>query len=158
MNPDYEKKLEAQVDAELKTLGDLTAPATLAPRVLRALEKRSLRPWYRQSWSTWPRGLQFASFASLALLFAGVFAAAWMITHGVAGQGIGSLFGEWFRSAGVAFKVVEVVKESLVLALRHLGTGVIAGCIAMMALLWAACVGLGTLYVRLGMQPAVNGR
>ena len=68
------------------------------------------------------------------------------------------MFGEWFRSVGVAFKVVEVLKEALVLAFRHLGTGVIAGCMAMMALLWAACVGLGTLYVRLGMQPAVNGR
>ena len=158
MNPDYENKLEAQIDAELKRLGDLVAPGTLAPRVMRLLEQRATLPWYRQSWSTWPRGTQIASFASLVVVFAAVFAAAWMLTNGVAGQGSGSVVGEWFKSAGVVFKVVEVLKESLVLAFRHLGTGVIAGCIAMMALLWAACVGLGTLCVRLGMQPVVNGR
>lgn len=158
MNPDYEQKLEARIDAELKGLSDLTAPATLAPRVTRALEKRSTRPWYRQSWSTWPRGLQLASFASLALLFAGLCLGTWTLTSGGAGQGNGTFFGDWLRSAGALLKVIDVLENALLSWIRQLGPWVITGGLAALAFAWAACIGLGTVYVRLGMQPVPNRR
>lgn len=155
MTPDYEKQLEAQIDAELKGLGELRAPATLAPRVMRLLEQRAMRPWYRQSWSNWPRGVQVASFASLALMFAGLCAGVWMLANGGAGQGIGSLLGGLSRNVELVFNMIDVVQGALVVAAQHFGTWFMVGCIAALAAVWTACIGLGTVFVRLGMQPAV---
>jgi hypothetical protein len=158
MKPDYEKQLEAEIDARLKELGELAAPATLASRVMRTIEQRAARPWHQRSWETWPRGLQVASFAVLTVLFAGLCVGAWNLANGGVGWGSGTLFGGLSRSLATIFSVIDVLKSALVLAVRELGTGVIAGFIAMLALAWAVCIGLGTMYVRLGMQPAVNER
>jgi hypothetical protein len=46
----------------------LSAPQTLLPRVLAAVEKWSRRPWYARAWVTWPIGLQAASAVTLLLL------------------------------------------------------------------------------------------
>jgi hypothetical protein len=156
MSSDFEKELETRIDAELGALGDLTAPATLAPRVMRTLEQRAMRPWYRQSWSTWPRGLQWASFLSLLAMFTALVTSAWVLADSSAGQGSAALVEGWLKGAEVVLKVIEVLQTALVLSAQHLGTWVLAGCLALMAAMWVACIGLGTVYVRLGMQPAVN--
>ena len=53
MKPD--SNLEAWTRRELQKLAELTAPATLAPRVLALLQARSSLPWWRQAWWHWPR-------------------------------------------------------------------------------------------------------
>ena len=54
MSQEYEKRLEAAIDRELKALQDLPAPRTLAPRIMAAIAARAPVPWYRQSWQMWP--------------------------------------------------------------------------------------------------------
>ena len=41
MNPEYERKLEAEVNRELQSLPQLSAPSTLISRVLTAIEQRT---------------------------------------------------------------------------------------------------------------------
>src|SRR5437764_13255978 len=71
MLPD-DKKLELQIDRQLKGLPELDAPAGLVPRVMAALAARAALPWYRQSWSQWPVAMRWSSFAALLALFGGL--------------------------------------------------------------------------------------
>lgn len=63
--------LEKHVDRALADLPPLTAPGTLLPRVLAAVQQWADRPWYQRAWLTWPVGWQVASAALLILLVAG---------------------------------------------------------------------------------------
>ena len=64
-------ELERHVDRALADLPPLTAPGTLLPRVLAAVQAWADRPWYQRAWLTWPAGLQVASVALLLVLVAG---------------------------------------------------------------------------------------
>lgn len=64
-------ELEQHVDRALADLPPLTAPGTLLPRVLAAVQAWAERPWYQRAWLTWPVGLQAASAALLLLMVAG---------------------------------------------------------------------------------------
>lgn len=64
-------ELEQHVDRALADLPPLTAPGTLLPRVLAAVQAWAERPWYERAWLTWPLRLQVASAALLILLVAG---------------------------------------------------------------------------------------
>lgn len=64
-------ELEKHVDRALADLPPLSAPGTLLPRVLAAVQAWAERPWYQRAWLTWPVGLQVASAALLCLVVAG---------------------------------------------------------------------------------------
>src|SRR5262245_23209953 len=55
--------LDSFVHDALTRLPGPTAPATLLPRVMTAVQRR---PWYARAWTTWPRPLQAASVAAIA--------------------------------------------------------------------------------------------
>ena len=63
--------LERHVDGALADLPPLSAPDTLLPRVLAAVQAWAERPWYQRAWLTWPVGLQVASAVLLCLVVAG---------------------------------------------------------------------------------------
>ena len=65
MNP---VELEIIVDRNLRQLPAPRAPHTLLPRVLRAVDAWTRRPWYDRAWFTWPHGWQLASAAALVLI------------------------------------------------------------------------------------------
>src|SRR6185295_18917551 len=72
MNPNHEHELEALVDRELKSLPPLSAPSSLAPRIMAAIAEQERAPWYRNGWQAWPLALRVASFVGLLALFAGL--------------------------------------------------------------------------------------
>jgi hypothetical protein len=151
MNPDYEKRLEARIDRELKELGEWQAPATLASRVMRAVERRAALPWYRRSWQTWPVGLQWASLAALLAMAGGLCFGAWNLAHSTAGTTGAREVAQGFAGLGVFWRTLNVLGGAAVLSVRHLGTGFIVGSVAVLLMAYAACVSLGTVYVRLAM-------
>ena len=66
-------ELEREVDAALRRLPALRAPATLTPRVMAAVRQRREAPWYRRSWFAWPAaGRLAAATAALVLIGAGI--------------------------------------------------------------------------------------
>jgi hypothetical protein len=67
--------LERHVDRELRRLPLPSAPHTLLPRVLAAVEEWARRPWYTRAWFTWPAGWQAASIIAVLLVAIGV----WML-------------------------------------------------------------------------------
>jgi hypothetical protein len=149
MHSEFEKRLEEQIDRELKALPDLPAPATLSRRVLASIQARVRVPWYRRAWQTWPIGLQAASLALLLALFGGLCFAGWQLQrmHGydLVLQESGSLFSGVISLCDAFLSVCG----ALVLVVRKLGNGVLIAGLAAMGLAWAACLGLGTACVKL---------
>jgi hypothetical protein len=151
MNHDYEKQLEARIHRELKGLGELRAPETIVPRIMRAVGKRGVLPWYRRSWQTWPVALRAASLTLLLGMFCGLCFAAWALSNGVAGTAFTRNVTGDFVTVGVFWRTLGVLGNAVVLLVRHLGTGFIVGSAAVLLVAYAACVGLGTTCFRMAM-------
>ena len=152
MNPDYDKQLEAAVQRELESLPELVAPPSLTPRVLRVIEQRAQRPWYRRSWQSWPFVWQAASFAVLLALFGGLC---------LAGRDLGQSAGAtaalheaagWIAGLNLIENTFNVLASAALLAVKKLGMGVIIASLVMAGLGYALFVGLGTLYFRIAFS------
>jgi uncharacterized membrane protein len=149
MNPDYDKRLEAEISRELKALPELAAPDTLVNRVMTALEQRARVPWYRRSWQTWPVALQTASLVVLLALFGGLCLAGWELSQAEAATLALHRVGAWFSGLSVIGNTFNVLVSAAALAVKKLGTGFIIACLVLAGLAYALCVGLGTVYFRL---------
>src|SRR4051812_21143434 len=61
---------DSELDDRLRRLPAPRAPGSLLPRVMAAVEERSLAPWHSRAWVTWPRALQVMSASALVLVIA----------------------------------------------------------------------------------------
>lgn len=147
----YEQQLETEIDRELKRLPDLPAPPTLGSRVLAAIAYRACLPWYRQSWQRWPLPLRIAFLLASTALVAALGFALWKVPQTAPVTGAWHQFAGWFSPAASILNVIGTVLSAVGLAAKQLGTAFFAGCLLLIALLWAVCVGLGTVYVRLAL-------
>lgn len=149
MNAEYEKRLEAEMDRTLKGLPELEAPRTLGPRVLAALERRMALPWYRLPWQSWPVGLRAISMVFLLASFGGLCAAAWQLTQLTGVDAVVQEIEGWWLGVREVFHILDLLLDALLLAVRHLGAGVMIACFGAVAVGYAMCLALGTLYLRL---------
>jgi hypothetical protein len=149
MNEHESSQLEAAVDRELKALPDLRAPQGLLPRVMAAIEQRAVLPWYQRAWQTWPVPLQVVSMLVLLVAFSGLCVGGWQLVHAPAVAAATSEASGWFRTLSRCLSTLGVLANALVLAVRSLGPRVLSGIVMALLLGYAACVGFGTLYVRL---------
>ena len=149
MNDNENPRLEAAIDHELKALPDLRAPQTLLPRVMAELKQRTALPWYRRAWQTWPMPLQLVSALVLLAAFGGLCFGSWQLTHAPAVASAASEASGWFRLLSGAVSILGVLANALVLAVKSLGPFVLGGILLAVLAGYAACIGFGTLYVRL---------
>ncbi len=149
MNEDENLQLKEAIDRELRALPDLRAPEGLLPRVVAAIAQRAMSPWYRRDWQTWPLRLQVVSMLVLLVAFGGLCFGTWEVIHAPAVASAASEAGGWFRMVSWTFNTLGVLANALALAVRSLGPLVLSGIVAALLLGYAACVGFGTLYVRL---------
>jgi hypothetical protein len=150
MNED-EKRLEAQIDRELKALPEVAAPATLVARVMATLERRARAPWYRQSWQAWPVPAQAACLLVLLTAFGMLCFAPWslpqvgtvgVVTHKVAA---------FTLSVSALWQALTSLGAAVALALKQLGAGFLIGALLALGLAWAVCLGLGTACAKLAL-------
>jgi len=147
----YEQQLAERIDCELKALPELLAPPALAGRILSAVARRAARPWYRQSWQAWPAPVQAATVPLLlalgGVLCWGIFALARTLAAVPAFQQLTA------NVAGlrVIWRTLSVLGDAAILCCRQVGPGVFACILAALFLAYAACVGLGTLSLRLAI-------
>jgi hypothetical protein len=152
MSLEYEKRLEAEIDRELKGLPELIAPESLLQRVTEALgQKRRLR-WYQQSWQMWPIGVQAVSLVFLMAIFGTLCFGAWKLSQAEAFAAMMQRPMGWLTALGALGEAFNVVLGSLFIAVKQLGTGVLIACVAALALGYAMCVALGTVYFRLALS------
>ena len=149
MNENENSRLEAAIDRELKALPNLRAPQTLLPRVMAVLEQRTALPWFRRAWQTWPMPLQAFSTLVLLAAFGGLCFGSWQLVHLPAVASATSEAGGWLKLLNGALNTLGVLANALALAVKSLGPLVIGGIVMAVLAGYAACVGFGTLYVRL---------
>ena len=146
---DYQNKLEAATDRQLKALPALPAPRSLRAQVMAAIERRAQAAWYRRSWSMWPLIARIGSLSAMLLLFGGLCFEMWRLGQYQAIATGTHKVSLWLSGAGAVLNVIGSLLSAVVVLLKHLGNGVLLGCFAGLALAWAMCMGLGTLCVRL---------
>ena|SRR5437868_5869910 len=151
MSWDYHKRLESEIDRELKALPELLAPHTLILRVMAAIERRLNLPWYRQAWQRWPIALRIISLVVLLALFGGLCFAGWKLTHAASFVAALQQVGNWFSGIKALGHVLYVLISSVVLAARQLGMWFWIASFTVVAVAYAMCVGLGSVYVRLAL-------
>ena len=151
MDSEYQRRLEQEVERELKALPDLPAPATLAPRVLAAIARRAHAPFYRRSWQMWPLPLKAASLTLSAALIVALSFALWTLPHNQAVASSLNQVGTVFSWAGAVWNAVSAVVSAAFLVVKQLNAGLLIGCLLLVAMAWAMCVGLGTVYMRLAL-------
>ena len=149
MNENNNSQLEAAIDRELKAMPNLRAPQTLLPRVMAVLEQRAGLLWYRRAWQTWPLPLQAVSMLVLLVAFAGLCLGSWQLVNAPAVASATSEASGWIRILSRTLSTLGVLVNALALAVRSLGPLVLFGIMMALLLGYAACVGFGTLYVRL---------
>ena len=152
MNSNHEPELERRITRELKSLGDRPAPAGLAARILRAVEERQHLPWYRRAWTTWPMALQVASVIVLVAGFAGICWLGGGVSQSASATMEAQKHSSWFAQLGSLWNLLRVFGEAVVAVVSHLGKGTLIAIGLLLATAYAACVGLGTAYVRFAMN------
>jgi hypothetical protein len=149
VNAIYERQLELAISRELKALPELTAPASLADRVLRLAERRAAASWYQRPWQGWPASLQWAGFALLVLSFFGICAAGWTVSQTqIVAWGIEWMRG-WMSTIGAGVDGLVGLVSFVAMVLRTLGPGYLIASVLALGLAYALCVGLGAAYLRL---------
>ena len=151
MNFDYERRLEEAVDRDLKCLPELRAPNTLMFRVMKVIEARLSLPWYRQSWQMWPVALQAVSLVVLLAIFGSLCFGTWKLTHVESVATATGSVSHYFGGFGVIWHAAAALISALIVAVKQLGTGFLVAIFAALALGYALCVGLGTVYLRVGL-------
>ena len=151
MSLEQEKRLETEIDRELKTLPQLQAPGTLVLRVLRAIEARANLPWFRRAWQTWPKGLRVVSFLALASAFAGLCFVGWQLSDAGSSLAAQKLAGP-VAVASALWAAVQTLLGAGSVAFKSLGSGFVTGCIVAAVLGYALCVGLSAVFLRLGFS------
>ena len=151
-----DKKLELEIDRQLKNLPDLQSPASLAPRIMAAIAGRSTAPESQRSWSNWPAVIRWPALAALIAVFGAVCYAGWGIFHDSA-PALRSLSGH-LTGLGALWTVVDDLLASGVATIRNLGTGAIAGICVALALSYAMCLVIGAACYRLAGSPSKTFR
>lgn len=156
MNENSEHRWEQQVDRALKNLPDLPAPASLVPKVMRAIHQRAALPWYRQPWPVWPAPLQALSLALLLGGFGAFVYAAWQLTQAAGYQAAWDEVRQAFAGLAYVANVARLLAEALLLVARQLGTPFIIGCLTAASLAYGLLIGFGTLYCRVAIALRRN--
>ena len=152
MSDREEQDLERWAQRELRGLPLVSAPSTLVPRVLAALEARAHLPWWQCSLWTWPLAAR-AAFFVMALATIGALAyfgrglgESWS-TESLAETAqakLGVLAPLWSLLAALVNAAATMV-DSLGPNARWIGVGLAVA-------MWFACVGIGSLCYRVALN------
>ena|SRR5436190_2205366 len=149
MSLEYERKLEVQIDRELKSLPDVVAPTTLVSRVMAAIELRKALPWFRRAWDTWPGTLQGLFVVLMAALVGGICFGVWEASHtatfGLAIHKVGG----WFSGLSAIYTALNALAGVVVALVKQVNSTLLIAVLCAAGLGYALFLALGTMYVRL---------
>lgn len=149
MNPSPNNNLERDIDRALKSLPDLQAPTTLVPGVLARIQSPAPSLAGRQFWQLWPAPVRLVILTMLAGLFVALCWAGRDLFSAIGNSPVAGQVTAWLSGLRVLLNTVGVLLQTCLLLVRSLGWGALYGTFAALALGYAVCVMLGTVYVRL---------
>ena len=152
MNPAPDPKLESLLDAELKKLPPLPAPAALVPNVLARLAARSARPWWQQAWWDWPLAAQ-AAFLLLALGIVAAFSTGGLwLDDSVTGYS--QQLAERLTPLASLWDTLAPLLNAGVLVWQQATQPPWLYGLILVGALYLACIGAGTMFVRVAWKRA----
>jgi hypothetical protein len=135
-------ELEVRVHGALRALPPPRAPETLLPRVMEAVRRRAVQPWYERAWLTWPLGWRAASGLALALVILGL--AWWLPSLGAAAvHELSRLAGDWPAQISRTVAQIAAAAGAAELVLRAILVPTLGGLVALLALASMACAAAG---------------
>ena len=144
------QELESLIHGELSQLGERQAPETLIPRVMEVIQARSQKQqWWRNPWTDWPRALQIASLPVLAMNAALVTAALYVLWRFPGSTWSAPQLQEKFRFLSFMWEIVLTLGNALYLIGKDIGTHWILAAATVIGMMYLACIGIGTLFVRM---------
>ena len=153
MNQEPDPQLEQWTHEKLRRLPELTAPPSLMPRVLAALQAEARLPWWRRSWWRWPLaaqaaalGIFLASATALSFLAAAFSPSADSLSTALDGR-LNNIAGLWSALMALAGAL-----ETLLLALTANPWALAAA--AGGAAMYLLSIGAGTVLVRYASREA----
>ena len=139
MNHEPDPQLEELIARRLRQLPERSAPATLIPRVLAALEAQRL-PWWQRAWPAWPRPAQAAALL-LALLVAALMTyGSWSATDRFEPRWLE--VGDHFAPVSWLGETVASLANALAVLLRSSQSWLLYGVVPLAAM-YAICLALG---------------
>lgn len=150
MTPEFDPKLESLLDAELKKLPPIAAPASLLPNVMSAIAARARLPWWQRAWWDWPLTAK-AAFLLLALAIVGAFSSGGvMLDEGVSNysQQVVERFGPFASLWETVLTILNAVRS----VLEKIGQPLLLYAATFIGLLYLTCLGLGTACVRFALK------
>ena len=148
MNPNHENELEALIDRELKSLPPLSAPDSLASRIMATVATQQRVPWYRAGWQSWPLALRAASFVTLLTLFVGLCFGGEKAWQFASKSDSAEKVSDTFSLLGLMAKTLGALVDAVPQLVRQIGTGYLIAAVALIALAYAACIAFGSFYLR----------
>lgn len=137
-----EQRLERLLNRTLRELPLRRAPPTLESLVLGELLRRAALPWWRRSFSHWPKSAR-AAFASICVALAGLGFGGWVWTlAGVRSLSASSALAR-MPSARTAGAIMAALQELAAALARAIPADWLYGGLALSAALYAALFGLG---------------
>lgn len=153
-----EQRLQRLMERTLRNLPSRPAPRALQERVLRELERRAARPWWRQDFAHWPP-LARAAFVVIcvALIGLAVMGGDWTTTS----HSLQSLYqpgAPLISSARRALAVAAAARELTTLVVTAIPPAWLYMALAAGAMLYAVLFGLGAAAYRALYLTPVNGK
>jgi hypothetical protein len=152
MRSDLEKKLAERIHVELRQLPLVKAPPTLVPRVRAAIEARAHCPWWKRSWSEWPRWCRaLVLVAGLSVAF-GLSYGAWYYGPSLTLSVAGEVVRGWLSPFKFAGEALLALANAAVVLVRTGGQLVLWTCLLVAGVIYLVSVGLGTVCYRLALN------
>jgi hypothetical protein len=134
-----QKDLEKFIHAQLQKLPDREAPESLVEDVLAAIARRKNLPWWKQSFTFWPRQVQFLLHVALASVFLAVLYATSRAADTVTVPDVS----EQLSSCAWVGRTIRSIGEALVAALPGLPLQWLLAILLVVGLLYGACIAAG---------------
>ncbi|MGA2748264.1 MAG: hypothetical protein ABSG59_05760 [Verrucomicrobiota bacterium] len=146
MNPEQERQLEREIDRLLKELPDLPAPAGLISRTMDAIARTPPA----RGWAAWPATWRTAYLALACGMLAAIFVGVLAVEPGIMAA-LRHPLARWAGGVECLWNALGALAGAAALVAEHLGNGFWLAALVMGLVAYAACVGLGTLFVRLAL-------